>query len=107
MCARFFCFLVKEIIFLMNFLRDYGVFCRYTSVLVVAVGVLLFLLTSFSDPGIIKAENVSQYLSAYSYDNILYSQKECSTCKIPKLVFFFFAFGGTLARSVFVLNSKC
>ncbi|EXB93883.1 putative S-acyltransferase [Morus notabilis] len=57
---------------------------RYTSVLVVAVGVLLFLLTSFSDPGIIKAENVSQYLSAYPYDNILYSQKECSTCKIPK-----------------------
>ncbi|GAB4835880.1 hypothetical protein Ancab_000798 [Ancistrocladus abbreviatus] len=45
---------------------------------------LLFLLTSFSDPGTVKAENVSQYLSAYPYDNIIYSEKECATCRIPK-----------------------
>ncbi|XP_024926072.3 probable protein S-acyltransferase 17 isoform X2 [Ziziphus jujuba] len=57
---------------------------RYTSLLAVGVGLLLFLLTSFSDPGTVKAENVSQYLSAYPYDNIIYSEKECSTCKIPK-----------------------
>lgn len=57
---------------------------RYTSFLVVVVGVLLFLLTSFSDPGTINSENVSQYLSAYPYDNIIYFEKECSTCKIPK-----------------------
>ena len=50
----------------------------------VAVGILLFLLTSFCDPGTIKADNVSQYLSAYPYDNIIYTEKECSTCKIPK-----------------------
>ncbi|XP_008246544.1 PREDICTED: probable protein S-acyltransferase 17 isoform X1 [Prunus mume] len=57
---------------------------RYTSLLAVGVGVLLFLLTSFSDPGTVKADNVSQYLSAYPYDNVIYSEKECSTCKIPK-----------------------
>lgn len=52
--------------------------------LAVAVGVLLFLLTSFSDPGVVKAGSVSQYLSAYPYDNIIYSEKKCPTCKIPK-----------------------
>ncbi|VFQ60462.1 unnamed protein product [Cuscuta campestris] len=57
---------------------------RYTSLLAVSVGVLLFLLTSFSDPGTVKAENVSQYLSAYPYDNIIFSEKECTTCKIRK-----------------------
>ncbi|XVF06183.1 hypothetical protein REPUB_Repub06bG0025400 [Reevesia pubescens] len=57
---------------------------RYTSLLAVGIGILLFLLTSFSDPGTVKAENVSQYLSAYPYDNIIYTEKECSTCKLPK-----------------------
>lgn len=54
--------------------------------LAVGVGIVLFLLTSFSDPGTINAENVSQYLSVYPYDNIIYSEKECSTCKILKYV---------------------
>ncbi|XP_073108834.1 probable protein S-acyltransferase 17 isoform X2 [Elaeis guineensis] len=57
---------------------------RYTSMLAVGVGVILFLLTSFSDPGTVTAENVSQYISAYPYDNIIYVEKECSTCKISK-----------------------
>ncbi|KAF5746978.1 DHHC-type zinc finger family protein isoform 1 [Tripterygium wilfordii] len=57
---------------------------RYTSFLAGGVGILLFLLTSFSDPGTVKAENVSQYISVYPYDNIIYTEKECSTCKIPK-----------------------
>ncbi|KAJ0014462.1 hypothetical protein Pint_19925 [Pistacia integerrima] len=57
---------------------------RYTSLLGVGVGILLFLLTSFTDAGTVNAENVSQYLSAYPYDNIIFTDKECSTCKIPK-----------------------
>ncbi|KAK9691834.1 hypothetical protein RND81_09G223000 [Saponaria officinalis] len=57
---------------------------RYISIVAIGVGVILFLLTSFSDPGMVKAENVSQYISAYPYDNVIYSERECSTCKIPK-----------------------
>ncbi|XP_024015227.1 probable protein S-acyltransferase 17 isoform X2 [Eutrema salsugineum] len=57
---------------------------KYTSFLAVIMGVILFLLTSFSDPGTVNAANVSHYISAYPYDDIIYSEKECSTCKIPK-----------------------
>lgn len=57
---------------------------KYTSLLAVGIGIVLFLLTSFSDPGTVKAGNVSEYLLAYPYDNIIYTEKECSTCKIPK-----------------------
>lgn len=54
------------------------------SVLAVGVDVLLFLLTSFSDPGTVNVNNVSQYVLSYPYDNTLFSEKECKTCKIPK-----------------------
>lgn len=57
---------------------------RYISFLAVGVGIILFLLTSFSDPGVVNSSNVSQYLSAYPYDNIIFTEKECGTCKIPK-----------------------
>ncbi|RRT60183.1 hypothetical protein B296_00038381 [Ensete ventricosum] len=53
--------------------------------LAVGVGVLLFLLTSFSDPGTVTAENFSTYVYAYPYDDIIYMEKECSTCKILNL----------------------
>ncbi|KAL5983978.1 hypothetical protein ACLOJK_018080 [Asimina triloba] len=48
----------------------------YTSFLAVGVGILLFLLTSFSDPGTVKAENASKYLSTYPYDNSLALAKQ-------------------------------
>uniref|UniRef100_A0A7N0UBB9 Uncharacterized protein n=1 Tax=Kalanchoe fedtschenkoi TaxID=63787 RepID=A0A7N0UBB9_KALFE len=57
---------------------------RYISLVAVCIGVVLFILTCFSDAGTVNTENVSQYLSAYPYDNILYSEKECSTCRITK-----------------------
>ena len=60
--------------------------CRYFSIVAVAVGAILFVLTSFSDPGTVTAENVSQYVSAYPYDNIIFVEKECSTCKIPRYI---------------------
>ncbi|KAL1214877.1 putative protein S-acyltransferase 17 [Cardamine amara subsp. amara] len=62
---------------------------KYTSFVAVIVGVVLFILTSFCDPGTVNAKNVSQYISAYPYDDIIYSKKECSTCKIPNLCFSF------------------
>ncbi|KAL5835546.1 hypothetical protein ACOSQ4_015043 [Xanthoceras sorbifolium] len=57
---------------------------RYMSLLGVGIGVVLFLLTSYTDPGTVKAENVKQYVDAYPYDNMIYTEKECSTCKIQK-----------------------
>lgn len=57
---------------------------KYISLMAIGTGMLFFVLASFSDPGTVKAENVSQYISAYPYDNIIYEEKECSTCKIPK-----------------------
>jgi palmitoyltransferase ZDHHC4 len=52
----------------------------------VVVGSILFVLTSFSDPGTVTNENFSQYVSSYPYDNIIYVEKECSTCKITRYV---------------------
>ncbi|XP_050220674.1 probable protein S-acyltransferase 17 [Mercurialis annua] len=57
---------------------------RYISILAIIVGVVLFLLTSFSDPGIVNSNNVSAYLAAYPYDNIIFTEKECSTCDFQK-----------------------
>ncbi|VVB15278.1 unnamed protein product [Arabis nemorensis] len=57
---------------------------KYTSFAAVMIGILLFLLTSFCDPGTVNAKNVLHYISVYPYDDIIYSEKECSTCKIPK-----------------------
>lgn len=54
----------------------------------IGVGILLFVLTSFSDPGTVNSENVSNYLSAYPYDKVIYVEKECHTCEIPKFVLF-------------------
>jgi hypothetical protein len=52
----------------------------------VVVGSIHFVLTSFSDPGTVTNENVSQNVSSYPYDNIIYVEKECSTCKITRYI---------------------
>jgi palmitoyltransferase len=54
---------------------------------VVSIGAILFALTSFSDPGTVTSENVSQYVSAYPFDKIILVEKECSTCKIIRYGF--------------------
>lgn len=55
---------------------------RYVGIGSVILGFLLFLVTSYSDPGIITAANVSEYLSIYPYDGVLYEEKVCATCNI-------------------------
>ncbi|KAJ1697675.1 hypothetical protein LUZ63_006187 [Rhynchospora breviuscula] len=59
-----------------------GEYHKYLSVVAVVVGLVLFVLTSFSDPGTVTAENASRYISAYPYDDLIFVERECSTCKI-------------------------
>lgn len=57
---------------------------RYLGTGGVVMGAVLFLLTSFSDPGVITSTNISDYLSMYPYDGIFYEEKTCSTCKLAR-----------------------
>lgn len=57
---------------------------RYLGMYGVIIGAVLFLLTSYSDPGLITARNVSDYLSMYPYDGIFYEEKTCSTCNLAR-----------------------
>lgn len=46
-----------------------------------AVNVILFVISSYSDPGRITDKNVDQYLNTFLYDGVLYKEKQrCSTC---------------------------
>lgn len=78
---------------------------RYTSFLAVGLGLFLFLLTSFSDPGVVNSDNVTQYLSVYPYDNILFVEKECPTCKIPKWAHLFGFLTFKTFRTVWTRNN--
>jgi hypothetical protein len=42
--------------------------------------VVTFLMTSFSDPGIITKENVAGYKLIFPYDNFMYQEKICTGC---------------------------
>jgi palmitoyltransferase len=70
----------------------------------VAVGAILFVLTSFSDPGTVTADNVSQYVSSYPYDNVIFVEKECSTCKITRYIKLFTTPSGLLMEVVLKLS---
>ncbi|KAJ3683871.1 hypothetical protein LUZ60_014098 [Juncus effusus] len=59
-------------------------FHKYFSFAAVCIGLLLFVLTSFSDPGTITSKNVAKYISAYPYDNLIFEERECTTCKITR-----------------------
>ena len=48
---------------------------------------LLFYYACIFEPGIINKKNIINYRNKYEYDNILYDNKECQTCKISKLIF--------------------
>ncbi|KAJ7567652.1 hypothetical protein O6H91_01G000700 [Diphasiastrum complanatum] len=57
---------------------------RYTGPLAVFAGIILFLITCFSDPGTITVGNLKQHQTRYAYDGKIYEEKACYTCKIPR-----------------------
>ena len=43
-----------------------------------------FAAASFTDPGTVTASNVEHLRKVYPYDNFLYSERMCDTCRLPK-----------------------
>ena len=58
---------------------------RYLGFANFAVCIVTFCLASFTDPGTITKENVTEYMRLFQYDNVLYSLKDCRTCELPKV----------------------
>ena len=44
-----------------------------------------FIVFSMSDPGMIKKEAIKDLKKKYPYDGILFKEKECTICKMPKI----------------------
>ncbi|KAL2635089.1 hypothetical protein R1flu_006568 [Riccia fluitans] len=62
-----------------------SVYHKYIGQAAVLVGVLLFLLTSFTDPGVINSTTLKVHISSYPYDGMIYEgTKECTTCRITR-----------------------
>ncbi|CAM6016843.1 unnamed protein product [Sphagnum balticum] len=57
---------------------------RYMGPLSGVFGLCLFLAASFADPGVINANTITRHHNTYPYDNVLYIEKICTTCKIPR-----------------------
>lgn len=55
-------------------------FHLYTIPLIVDATLISFLVVSFSNPGVVNADNVHKYIKLYPYDNVLYIKKPiCKT----------------------------
>lgn len=69
-----------KVLFFFNFfiriISYFIVFCTFGS----------FIMASRSDPGKITKDNVHKYIENYEYDGVLYTNKTCPTCDIPRLV---------------------
>ncbi|CAM6114097.1 unnamed protein product [Calypogeia fissa] len=61
-----------------------GAWHRYAGQGAVLFGIILFLMTGFCDPGTINAATLGRHTSVFPFDNVIYYEKECSTCKIPR-----------------------
>ncbi|XP_002964637.2 probable protein S-acyltransferase 17 [Selaginella moellendorffii] len=57
---------------------------RFLGPSAVLVGIAIFLLASFSDPGTITASNLATHEDIYPFDGIIYTEKICPTCNIPR-----------------------
>eukprot|EP00210_Caulerpa_lentillifera_P001735 g1665.t2 len=56
----------------------------HTGSLVAMLCLVSFVLGSVSDPGTITKENVELMLQAFPYDNVLFTEKRCTTCEFLK-----------------------
>jgi len=50
--------------------------------LATSASLLFFILTCFSDPGVVTAANVERHLACYPFDGLLYSPKRCPTMRL-------------------------
>jgi len=57
---------------------------NYLFALCTAVGVGLFFHVVTMNAGVVTQENVDFYKTQFPYDNVLYKEKECPECKLPK-----------------------
>jgi len=57
---------------------------RTGSLLAMILTMLSFLYCSFSDPGVVNPTTHHLYDNNYPYDNLIFSEKKCKTCKITK-----------------------
>jgi len=57
---------------------------RTGSLLAMVLTLLSFMYCSFSDPGIVNPDTYHLYDDNYPYDNMIFSEKKCRTCKITK-----------------------
>ncbi|BBN05701.1 palmitoyltransferase ZDHHC4 [Marchantia polymorpha subsp. ruderalis] len=58
---------------------------KYAGQAAVLVGLLLFLLTSFTDPGVINSTTLQKHISSFPYDGVIYGEKkDCSTCNVSR-----------------------
>jgi len=62
----------------------FGGWHRYTGLLCMSTCLLTFVLASGTPPGAINKKNLKKF-DVYPYDDVLYDERECSTCEVTKL----------------------
>lgn len=58
---------------------------KWIGALLFVLCVVTFVLTSFTDPGLITASNVEEYKAIFPYDEFMFHDKPCQTCNISKV----------------------
>jgi hypothetical protein len=57
---------------------------RYLFLGVFTATVSSFYYVCTKDPGVVTAENVHTYNGAFQYDNLIFSEKYCESCKLMR-----------------------
>lgn len=59
-------------------------FHRLAAPLAVLASLAAFFAASFCDPGAVTAQNVGRHLASYPFDGVIFTPKDCPTCRIPR-----------------------